>query len=61
MTTAAKFRRAFRHKNEPAVIRWFEQTRAGQHMRPGKVRACARQILMNHTAALRRQGIIASL
>ena len=60
MTAAAKIRRAFRHKNVHAVVQHLEQTPWGKQSRPSQLLAGARKILMNHTAGLRRQGIIAT-
>ncbi len=38
----------------------YSQTRAGQHATEAQIRAASRQLLMNHTAALRRDGVIAA-
>ena len=60
MTVAAKIRRAFRHKNERAVVQHLELSPWGKQARPAQLLAGARKILRNHCAAQRRQGIIAA-
>ena len=49
MTVAAKIRRAFRHKNERAVVQHLELSPWGKQARPAQLLAGARKILRNHS------------